>query len=187
MIGLLCSLILGSCARTTPSATPEPLNFELEELLLDTSSLPSGWQVYTQGSYSDLDRGEDENQYREFVIKTFGSPVIHSVYLYRNKDYAAKKYEQYLPFYDAGRISPWESPRELHYQSQTADQFQFACANFQHGSDPSKSYRLCIAVGQYGRVVSQFNANISPNAMSYTDLEHIVKAIDKRMIDHLKK
>lgn len=189
-ISILLLLILSSCSKAVPTTTPEPLSFQLEELLLDISALPPNWRVNDRGSDFGYDQGQDEDRYIEFITESFKSPTIHNLFLYRDKEYAAEKYKQYLPaqFNSAFRLTSWEMPTELNYQSKVADQFQFACANFQNASDDSKHYTRCVAMGQYERVVSAFSTYISPDAMSsYTDLENVLKAIDKRMAEHLRK
>jgi hypothetical protein len=183
-------LILGSCSKYIPTATPEPLSFQLGELLLETSSLPAGWRVSDRGSDFGYNQGQDEDRYIEFTTESFKSPTIHIIFLYRDEEYAVDKFKQYLPahFDSAFRVTSWEVPSELNYQSEVADQFQFGCADFQNASDTSKQYTNCVVMGQYDRIVSVFSTYISPDAMSsYTDLEMVLQAIDKRMAEHLKK
>lgn len=189
LVSLSCSLILGGCGRNSPAPTPAPLNFDLEALLLDPSSLP-GWRVSDGPDTFAYEQGQEESQYIRFVKKDFKWPgAIHTVFLYRDEEYAADNYEQYLSahFESAFRLTSWKVPDELNYQSPVADQFQFACANFQNTSDTSKTYTKCVAMGQYERVVSVFSTYISPDAMSsYSELENVLKAIDERMAAYLK-
>jgi hypothetical protein len=175
-----------------PIGTSVPLSFDLEELLIDVSTLPSGWQASEVLSDSTddiyLDLGQQADRYIEFTTETFKSPTIHHVFLYPNKESAEYWYQDNLTmqFHNANRVTPWESPVELNYQSPIADQFRFDCAAFQHATDPSKHFTRCVAVGQYDRVISVFSTYISPNTMGYADLEQVLKAIDRRMATDLK-
>src|SRR5512145_2267123 len=79
-MAILLSLILGSCSKYTPITTPEPLNFQLGELLLEPSSLPSSWRVSDRGSDFGYDQGQDEDRYIEFTTENFNSPTTHTVF-----------------------------------------------------------------------------------------------------------
>lgn len=182
--GLFLSILIG-CATSspTPILSPSLPAVALRQLLVDTSALPGDWYVERGPQEYPEQRGQENSLYVGFGTKTFESPMFHIVLQYKNSEYASKKYRQYLPaeFGNAFRITPWKVPAELNYQSDIADQFQFACADFQNASATSKTYSLCVAMGQYGRYVSVFSTYISQDVMNYADLEKVLRTIDERM------
>jgi len=44
---------------------------------------------------------------------------------------------------------------------------------------------MCNMIGQYEEYFVRFNSHISPDFMTYADLERVLKAIDERMALYL--
>jgi hypothetical protein len=183
---VLFLLTLIGCVSSSPTVTlsPSPSAIALTRLLIDTSALPDGWYVSRGPEEYPEQQGQEDSVYVGFNTKTFESPTLHIVLHYKNSEYASKKYKQYLPAYfnSVGRLTPWELPATLRYQSEIADQSQSACANFQTTSDTAKRYTKCVTMTQYEKYISIFITYISEGAMNYADLENTLQAIDKRML-----
>jgi hypothetical protein len=176
-------------SSVTPTVSPSLSAVVLTQLLIDTSVLPDGWYVCEgPGEFSEQ-QGQQDSVYVGFCNKTFESPTFHILLSYKDSEYASTKYRQYLPAYfnSVGRLTPWELPDALNYQSETADQFQFACANFRVLSDTSVKYTKCVAMARYEDVVSVLITYPLDGAMSYADLENILQAIDEQMSTYLKR
>jgi hypothetical protein len=194
MVGLVASHILPDAAilhqelAIMPSPRSEPQIDKLGELLLDVSTMPSGWRQDGIGGeldYEELPREAQEGSYIRFASSDSEVGVWHSVYVFRDRGAAARAFrrDRALGFYDAGRTTAWESPEWMKCQSPVADQYQCACADYS-GGYPAETGQHCVFAGQYGRYISTFTIGLSSSRtiLSYTELaEQIIQAIDARM------
>jgi hypothetical protein len=191
--GLCCLLLLCvSCLPVWPDPEPTPAprarSFELAELLVDVSDLPAGWQVSLNPSPTAVEMGQSEGLWIEFRLPG-GSRSAHYIFRYDDEQTSAEQYRGSLSgeFFDAERITPWEMPTGLSYESPVADQFRFASADFRRF--PEGHFTLHQAVGQYDEFISVFFCSIlpdkAPDFMTLSDLERILQAIDQRMALHL--
>jgi len=188
---LFSALTLSLTAGCLPTLTLRMREFEIDELLLDVQAFPPGWHVSQSPRQYGEDRAAKDNRYIEFRPKNAMTHSMHIVFQYQDDSSAAYWYDEYLPaeFRSAFRLTPWETPLDLQYQSHVADQFKFACADFEYGDvdGSSKRYTRCTAMGQYEEYVSVFFTYISRESMTYADLERILRAIDERMARYLEK
>jgi hypothetical protein len=189
---LLLFSVLMLCTVAGCSATPTPKvrDFRIDDLLIDLSIFPSGWYVDSPPSHTTDSKGQVDGRYIQFRSEGFVARSMHTVYQYRDSRTAAYWYREYLPFGSAERLTSWEVPSELPYESKVAAQFRFACADFrQNPGDDSERLRACLAAGQYDEYVSIFSISMSPDDMAehipYSYLERILKAIDERMAHYL--
>lgn len=187
---LFSVLMLCTVAGCSATPTPKARDFRIDELLIDASAFPPGWLVSEGPRQFGDDRAQKDDRYMEFRSMEDGAThSMHIVFQYQDNQAAAYWYSEYLPaeFHSAFRVSTWQVPRDLPYESPVADQFKFACAEFQNASDSSKYHTRCVAMGQYDEYVSVFFTYISPDSMTYASLERILKAIDERMAHYLRK
>jgi hypothetical protein len=165
--------------------------FEIAELLLDAQVFPAGWHVSQGPRQYGEDRAGKDNRYIEFSSRNATKHSMHMIFQYQDDSAASYWYAEYLPaeFRSALRLTPWETPIDLQYQSHVADQFRFACADFQYADADGNlnRYTRCTAMAQYDEYVSVFFTYISLESMTYSDLERILKAIDERMAHYLGK
>jgi len=189
---LLLFSMLMVCTVAGCSATPTPKvrDFRIDKLLIDVSVFPPGWYVYQDPKRYGEDRAQEDDRYIEFrSMEDAATHSMHIVFQYRDDGAAAYWYAEYLPaeFESAFRLTPWETSDDLQYHSQVADQFRFACADFQFTDGDSKRYTRCTAMGQYDEYVSVFFTYVSSDSITYADLERILKTIDERMAYYLER
>jgi hypothetical protein len=171
------------CGITSPlkSSTPD---VDIEALLLDVSEFPSGWYVDVPPHPSDEAIGQIDDRWTQFRCEASLRPAHYEIYLFADVRNAAAQYRLQLgsQFYSAEMLAPWEMPPELPYQSLVADQFQFACAEFE--DFPSGRFTRCTAMGQYGRFLVIFSTRVSVDCMTFEELDGILTTIDTQMSPH---
>ena len=194
-MALLCVLAtsLLSCSNlalelTCLGGSYPPPAFPIEELLLDESVFPEGWQA-GERTFDPRQRLPAEQIALGFYIHWCPDASLsagHQVYrFFDGPRCAALGYQKEIPGWFAPweETGPWIVPAELPYQSPLADQFRFNCSTHQRGG------QTCQAVGQYEEYVIRFQTSIDrehPECMSFTDLERILIAIDERMAFYLE-
>jgi hypothetical protein len=180
----LSLLLLAGCSPIPGPTEPPPTPVELKSLLVELSSFPPNWEVYFSARadpYVAVD-----NIYVAFRPTDESDLAQHWVYLYPDEPSARQDWWSDSRGYSADRVTPWETPAELPYQSPVADQFRFFCADFDVGPfGVSGVYTLCWAVARYGRYLSEFSTFLSPEHMTWADIERILQDIDRRMAERL--
>jgi len=181
-------LIMLSCRPQPPSATPQTLDPELERLLVDMSLFPSGWYLDIPPFPWYWLEGAEASAATQFRLQGSNALAIHRLFRYRDIAKAAAEYHRQMPseFFSAHRLTPWEPPEALPYQSLVANRFRLGCADIGRSrSDPDR-FTTCTAMAQYGKYLSIFATWISPDGMQLEDLGRILKAIDERMTRYVK-
>ena len=164
-------------------------SFPIEDLLLDESVFPQGWEVGGE-PYNPEDRMPAEQIALSFFADTSECPSSlitgHDVYRYyggascADMGYRSKAPTWFSPWegYD-----PWRTPAELSYQSPAANRFRLSCCTRQ-----GSSVQICQATAQYQEYLVRFDTSIDPerpDCMSFADLGRILVAIDERMALYL--
>jgi len=109
--------------------------------------------------------------------------AIQHIYRAADASTAAAGYEDFQSdFTVRDDQSDWIVPEGISYNSPVADQFRVACAV----RYPSPEER-CRFIGQYDVYVVKFHTHMSPELMTYQDLERILLDIDRRMAECLHK
>ena len=159
---------------------PQPSDAErrIFETWLQPTDFPQGWQA---------ERGiaEDEEgtvcRVRYFTMSAnldkYSVLVSHRASVYADSGTASDAYSgleaRWFP------TSIWVEPRQLQYQSPTADHFRLGCMPVSLGGLPAHS---CRAVGQYQDMTSVLLANVFEDRwFTWADLEHVLQVIDERM------
>lgn len=175
---MLTGVLLVAAGCTITILNPED-SFALEPLLLDESVFPPGATAGPVMETADH-HGAIGHLGRDIYVGTGGAS--HEVYRYTTARRAAREFERMMNigFPRGEYYTPWAVPSELRYQSPVADQFYLACAN--HGGN-----LICHAMGQYDEYFIRFSTLISPDSMTYADLERALRAIDERMASYLGK
>jgi hypothetical protein len=179
---IAASMLSCTCHGVTVDggAVPTP-PFPMQDLLLDESAFPQGWQAYAPY--------EPPGRFGLPIALTYsshapgGGIAVQDVYASWNPEEAAEAYADAVSFWfkDDDRHTPWTTPTEVGSCSTTADRLRIGC----HVERESET-QFCQAVGQYGRYVVRFHTYMSPY-MTLTDLERILVAIDERMALYLHK
>jgi len=161
-------------------------SFAVADLLLDESALPDGW-VTGGEPYDPEDRMPAEQIVVGFFIDEcpFSLRAGHYVYrFYGGSRCAEMGYRVKTPVWFAPRDGwgPWAAPAELTYESGVADAYRLSCYTHQDSGT-----RTCQAVGRFEEYIVTFLTPMSPNCMTFADLEGILAAIDERMAFYLGK
>jgi hypothetical protein len=152
-----------------------PRYFKADMLLLDASYFRSG--AVASPIRSGALRGAEEYVFRSIDLDTYGAN--QEVWRYSNINGADAKF-------DDARINKFRADLiqaeyvETPYRSKVADRFYSACAM-------RSEFQLCAALGRYDEYVVFFETNIAPPFMTYTEFQHVLKAIDERMAYYLGK
>lgn len=186
-------MLLGNALRETP---PER-EFAIEELFIDASAFPSGWKADPAGPQVDtgqapLGGGPMSIQqrvlffYAEGTVKGKSIGAYEQIYRVASIKIATKEFErQVTVWFPRGKYwTPWERPTEVIFESSIADQFHIACA---YDTAPPVFIEECSFLGQYEEYLVWFSTDMSPDYMTYEDLEHVLQAIDERMAHYLGK
>jgi len=185
-------MLLGNALQETPTER----EFAIEELFIDVSAFPSGWKADPAGPHIDTGRaplgGGPETIQRwvlffhaEGIVKGKSVGAYEQIYRMANVKVAAKEFERRLTaWFPTGEYwTPWERPGDVEYQSPVADRFYLACASY--GATPETRIQTCDMVGQYEEYLVWFSTDMSPDFMTYEDLERVLQAIDERMVHYL--
>jgi hypothetical protein len=156
-------------------------SFAPEDLLIDQGVIPPAWK----GAWGPfLPTGDDlcttESAAIQFGVDDRELPVQaeHDVYRYRSVGIAQRTFEKvYLP--QAERL---ESVSEWTYQSPIADQSSFGCYDWAGRAVP-----VCEWAGRYEEYIVVFLARMTPDEVSLSDVEKVIRAIDARMAQYLDK
>lgn len=179
-------LIVMGCRPQPSPATSEVLDPELERLLVDVSLFPSKWYVDIPPFPYYWLEGAETSAAIQLRLQGSNALATHRLFRYRDAAKAMAEYHRQMPgeFYSADRLTPWEPPEALPYQSSVADQFRFGCAIIGRSQSDPDRFTTCKAMAQYGKYLSIFATWISPDGMQLEDLERILKAIDERMASY---
>jgi hypothetical protein len=122
-------------------------------------------------------------------VLTFGvgggrGGAYEKIYRMASMAVATREFERQIEvwFPTRGYWSSWERPAEVAYESSVADRFRVACA---HDTARSNLAQKCHFIGQYEEYLVWFSTDMSPDYMTYEDLEHVLQAIDERMAQYL--
>lgn len=181
---LILMMIVVGCQTQLVRPTTEVLDPELERLLVNQALFPPSWYVESPPrpwGWKDSG-GAEATAAVDFRQSGSRARATHMLFRYRDIESAAVQYHL-LPwvFYSADRLTPWESPEGLSYQSLTADQFLFGCAEIGLSVTDPNRFATCHVAGQYGKYLSMFTVWLAPEGMSLEDLEPILRALDERM------
>jgi hypothetical protein len=172
----------------TSCTLPEQAALKADELLVDISMFPGEWTVRSEKwSASDKPHVLQDQDAEEFVgigfappDWEFGSRVSsgHVIWNFGSSSYARSKFsDRFMP--DDLDAKGYFSA--LDYTSKVADRFGLYCriveANLLEGR-----WIDCIAVGQYGSLISVFNAPIGTE-FNFTedDFKQVLMEIDNKM------
>lgn len=184
---MVMMMVVVGCQPQPAQPTNEVLDLELERLLVDQTLFPLSWYVESPPrpwGWKDSG-GAEATAAVNFRQSGSRARATHMLFRYRDIESAAAQYHL-LPwvFYSADRLTPWESPEGLSYQSLTADQFRFGCAEIGLSVTDPNRFATCHVAGQYGKYLSIFTVWVVLNGtsgMSLEDLQPILQALDERM------
>jgi hypothetical protein len=181
-------IIVSWCISCVEGPPPER-NFEAEELLLDVSAFPQGWQAGEAGDLPGPIAGqahEYERVTRGFTgrgLSRVGNRItaIQDVYRYGGTRTATRKFdEKRETLFKSGLFrSEWTIPEELNYQSSIADSFHLGCAFYSMAE-------ACQALGQYEEYVIVILVDVYPDSdVTYSDFGRILEVMEEQIAFHL--
>lgn len=189
-------VLMGACLpfnalknALSPSPTPllEHPSMAPMQLLIKISDLPpNDWGMSIRPHEWPEYYGQDDSAYVGFNTHAFRVPIVHIVLWYRNDSNAEKGFgrSSQAHFNSARRVTPWERPVQLDFESEIADRFQMACADFQSTGLERIDYTCCVAIARYQEYISILSAQIADRyegTVSYSEFETVLQAIDERM------
>jgi len=169
-------VILWACAGGC-FPPPPPRDCSIESLVVDESPFPQG--AVAGSILSPLPQAPRESAGRTiYLLKGIAN---HDVHRYRSASQAAREFQRGRELdFSLSMGGPWETPDALTYRSPIANQYHVACG-LEHG------IYMCTMIAQYEEYYIFFNAHMSPDAMTFQDLERVLLAIDERMAKCLGK
>jgi len=149
---------------------------DIHTLMVTEAAFPDGWQA--QGDASA--RVAPVRFGIERIGNCLGAPgalACHDVYRAASAGKARKGYPDFMLDFDyREEETGWSLPPELRYHSQIADQYRLECTAWRGGG-----YERCRFIAQYDVYLVEFHTYMSPEMMTYGDLEHVLQDIDRRM------
>jgi hypothetical protein len=194
-VALLVLLSLSCvCLQVTGGLGPFPCTtpaFAIEELLLDESAFPEGWEA---GEPWDPEVRISAEQIGVFFQRdecpSYSLSAHHEIYRFFEgaqsaSDGFARETTVWFASDDAWGWGAWEESTSLRYQSSVADQYRLACR-----ANEGSGRAMCRALGQYQQYIVIFDTEMNldyPDCMSLSDLHQVLIAIDERMALYLRK
>ncbi len=156
----------------------------IENLLIDVSVFPSDWQADADGPEPDPSAPFGGIRSVERTELNFYSDVSGAFENIERFKSSRKAYEEFVRqkdflFKSTEFQGPYEIPEELPYRSDLADQFYFACWRPEY-----TSILGCDYLAQYGPYLVHFNLGWNPGALTVSELEKILRAIDDKMANY---
>ena len=180
-VGLLCAGTIQMCSYGyLPWEQAPDRSFPIEVLLIDESAFPPGWEPSINGPRPPANAPLDH----------YGSIERVELFFYTREQVAFQEVHRFASIRGAIRefkrqksisfpAGVWVIPDKLTYQSPIADQFYLACSL-------KSTIPMCGAIGRYEEYLVRFNTHMSSDFMTYSDLERVLEAIDRRMARYLE-
>jgi hypothetical protein len=173
-----CAVLQG-CLQATPTR-----DFQVEALVLDRSAFPGTWipSADNPSTPSNAPIGGMESIERTRVSFYSGGDIAYQeIHRFTCATRAAREFRgaRDREFKEGPFNYGFKPPSELSYHSPSSDQFYLAC-----GTDGVKS--VCRAIGQYEEYYVYLNVHMSVERMSLTNLEKMLKEMDRRISIHLR-
>jgi hypothetical protein len=148
------------------------------DLLIDSSAMPPGWIEVTRHKQEEGEtylRTDDSARVGfEADGYSINRPTQQLVYRYTDSATAKRVYERLVTMIG-------KPPSEWMYQSPIADQFQFACYDYE-GREP---YPICTWAARYEEYIVEVHSWLITGRMSLHNLENVIRAVDTRMAQYL--
>lgn len=193
LIGVLLTLVMVNCAIISPvlrpTPTPKVRDFALRELFIDFSAVAPGCWIYKGPRHLTYEEnaGAERALFAWFKCGDQSSGGMYAIYWFRDEQSAAGGYRREISrqwFSKAMRVTPYEVPDWMRYQSLVANESRFACADFR---GYTMSWEKCVFAAQYEEFVCALAFSVSHGSIADAAplLEQIIRAIDERMGSYL--
>jgi hypothetical protein len=168
-------------------------NFTDQDLLFDDSIVPAGWEFVEANEVSPgVDEGQTSGAYKTYynALIPYWARLGETVYRYAKVSQARWHYGRMQKeiFNDQAyyNTTPWQSPSEFTFSSQSANQWRFGCAGsaFIHENDVD-----CIYLAQYEEftVMMTFANQVNgQESLSLEDIQRIVTHVDERVTEKMR-
>lgn len=177
LVAVVLSVCTAGCRGMFTCKPPPAAPCDIETLLVQETAFPEGWEE------SGSPRVEEATV--RFGIEKIGTGfstpnqgvAIQDVYRARDTGAAASGYQDFMSFFSLHREeTEWFLPSELTYNSLGADRFRLGCS-----TDRTSGVERCQLIAQYGVYLLRFHTYMSPEMMTFENLELILQDIDRRM------
>jgi hypothetical protein len=192
---MLILLFLVSCDYNnfhSPEPTPPGWNELVSNLLVDSTSFPSGWEKIRDSKDILVDTSVN-HVYRSWWWKSRGDGLVEqSIWRAINTTEAEEKYNDLRQGSFLEKITPkpgeenekYLVPDEITYRSEIANSFYYACG-WKNGGE-------CIVIAQYRNYVSYMRLSLNGQnqgyttiGLSYQEIESLIQAMDEKFAEFL--
>lgn len=173
-------------------------SFADADLLIDESDLPDGWALTQSGVIKAIytDEGEKSGAAVSFYAThtTYFTRMTEYVHRYSSARDAAWHYNrrEQERFNDKSfyRTTPWQTPPGFTFTSALANQWRFACAgsSFNLQLDSRTHSTICRFQARYEEFLVTFSVDMEIDGqtlITVSELEQVIEAIDRKMVEHL--
>ena len=182
-LSLLGCSICGFSLRIDRPRPPER-DFQMEDLFIDSTVFPEGWQVDSQGPHEACEAsplGSGCRAYAkevDYEYKDNRHQAKETIYRYLSKDKAHRDFDKLLEdeFIVWEPQNQWVIPDALNIESSEAGRTYLACHEGFRGAE-------CQLAAQYEEFVVVFSIDRQP--LSDEQLMNILQAIDRQMVFYL--
>jgi len=167
LAGLL--ILLSACAKSTPTER----TFSMQELLVDASVFPEGWEISSGPRFAEWDQFSSTYGFWLIGFQADTDVPRHTamlyVYQYHNVKIAQRMYEEITTStLHRGEKLPDDTCDRLY-----AKQSQLNCESYQEHDQIN-----CSWTGLYDEYIVHFGSWLVPERMSLEDVQDIICAID---------
>ncbi|MGB9873183.1 MAG: hypothetical protein ACPLYD_16195 [Anaerolineae bacterium] len=148
--------------------------------MIDEAAFPPGWKASDAGPQPPANAPLDHYhsiERIELFFYTHNGVAFQEVHRFASVREAVREFKRQKSI---SFPKDWVVPAELPYQSPSVDQFYLACGI-------EGSIQMCRAIWQYKEYFVRFNTHMSPELMSYADLERVLKTIDERLALYIEQ
>ena len=181
LVAVALSVGISGCRGIFICKSPSSAPCDIKTLLVQEMVFPKGWE--------ELGPPRAEEAAVRFGIEKIGTGfstpkhgvAIQDVYRAQDAGAAASGYQDFMSFFSLREEeTDWSLPVELTYSNPSADQSRLGCS-----TQRSSGVERCQFIAQYGVYLLRFHTYMSPEMMTYDDLEHILQDIEGRMTECL--
>jgi hypothetical protein len=161
-------ILLTGCAKPTPIER----NFSMEDLVIDASVFPEGWEVVSGPRFVEWDHLSSTygSWYVGYKVETDAPRHTAGLHIYRYHDVsiAQRMYGEFISRQHRGASFPDDTCDGLQ-----ANQSQLTCVSYQTHTQVN-----CNWTGRYDEYIVDYIAWLVPDRMSLSDVQEIICAID---------
>lgn len=169
---VISMLVMVACGQRSAGGTSSACRPEVQSLLIDATAFPEGWVASSPERPPDH-HGAIRRCGVDFYV--YDGVAVQEIYQYETGEEASREFTRQLDVFFTERPidTPWEVPPLPGPASPAADEYRLACSI--QGKES-----MCRALARYGHFVVRFNTHMSPDFMTYENLQLVLRAINDK-------